>query len=211
MLDDEQRSIALKFGLNPDNETLPPISSPLLAPSPVAGEAGEPEVVTLRRHASAIFTAGQRLEFASEQLSRLASSASAELSPGVRTLLLSRRDALRREREFFSRRLSLLGERMEVSFNSHTRHTQLEWLRQHELEAEADLSRSNSPLSSPLKAPPSPRLRWSERGGASSVAHALAPALLAVAAPVPDADQHESVDISSHHDSSGADDEELGT
>ena len=83
----------------------------------------------LRRHCSALFEACQRLEFGGEQLARLASSATAELPPDVRALLLRRRDAVRRERDFLSRRMAMIAQRMHADFEAtNVRKMQHEWL-----------------------------------------------------------------------------------
>ena len=68
-----------------------------------------------RRHATELFEACQRLDWQGEQLSRMAATATAELPAELRAMLARRRDSLRRESDFLSRRLAVLAQRMEAS------------------------------------------------------------------------------------------------
>ena len=90
-------------------------SSPAASPaaSIAFGQCATPPMTRSRRHASRVFDASQRLEIQADSLARLAdSSVTAVLPSNVHALLLRRRDALRRERDFLSRRLAVLGQRM---------------------------------------------------------------------------------------------------
>ena len=69
-----------------------------------------------RRYASELFEGCQRLDACVEKLSRRAATVTAELPQEAKVMLLRRRDAVRLERDFLSRRLAMLAQRMEAEF-----------------------------------------------------------------------------------------------
>ena len=102
-----------------------PASAVNLLGAPSAAEGGE--VAALRRLASELFDAGKRLDFQGEQLARVEAKATDQLPADVRSLLVRRREALRLEREFLSRRLAVIAQKMEANYHS-ARRSQSAWL-----------------------------------------------------------------------------------
>lgn len=97
--------------LSPDADLNPDVK-----PSPRSAAHGTGGAQQARRFATELFDANQQLEFEAEQLSRLAASATADLTLDVRALLLRRRDSVRRERDFLARRLAALGQNMRAAY-----------------------------------------------------------------------------------------------
>ena len=124
-LDDERRLLiaahnmpanasAAAAALAPSASVSPPLAPASAPPGVVATEAS-----LARRHCSALFEACQRLDHSADQLHKSEGSATSSLPAEVRALILRRRDAVKRERDFLSRRMAVLAQAREQS-STHT-------------------------------------------------------------------------------------------